>query len=139
MQQYPYPQQLPGNPYYQTLLQQQYQLAQQQQQQLMQGQQPYNGITKVNSQESAMQVNLPPTSTSDPMFNIDGRHFYVVSTDGTGSKTLERFRYEKDDEPLPADGAQYVTRQEFDAFVAKLIGGAGNGTDGSAQAAAAAE
>lgn len=33
---YPYAQQMPGNPYYQTLLQQQYQLAQQQQQQLMQ-------------------------------------------------------------------------------------------------------
>lgn len=51
-------------------------------------QQPVNGIIKVNGPQSAMQVQLPPNSTSQPMFdaNFDGKNgtFYVVSTDGTG-------------------------------------------------------
>lgn len=102
-------------------------------------QQPINGIIKVNGPESAMQCQLPPNSTSQPMFDNNGQVFYVVSTDGTGGKTIETFDFSPhvQQQPVPAAG-DYVPRSEFQALVDKvnqLIGGT-NGTDGPVQAAA---
>ena len=95
---------------------------QQFQQQTQYGQQPINGIVKVNSRESALQCQLPPNSTSQPFFDNNGKTFYIVSTDGTGTKTIESFDFAPHvDEPtISIDGANFVSREEFDQFVAKV-------------------
>ena len=105
--------------------------------------QPYNGITKVNGPQSAMQINLPPNSISNPMIdsNFDGKNgtFYIVSTDGTGSKSLEAFDFAPHvEQSISVDGAQFVSRQEFDEFAAKVnaVLGAQSGIDGPVQPAA---
>ena len=94
----------------------------QQQQYPQQYQQPVNGITKVNGRDSALQYQLPPNSTSPALFDNNGSTFYVVSTDGTGMKTVEAFDFtpHKEQRPIEIDGAQFVSRQEFDQFVAKV-------------------
>jgi len=85
-------------------------------------QQPVNGITKVNGRDSAMQYQLPPNSMSPALFDNNGQTFYIVSTDGTGMKTVEAFDFtpHKDEQPVQIDGAQFVSRQEFESFTAKV-------------------
>lgn len=84
-------------------------------------QQPVNGIVKVNGRDSATQYNLPPNSMSPALFDKDGKTFYIVSTDGTGAKTVEAFDFAPHvDEPVKIDGAQFVSRQEFEDFTAKV-------------------
>lgn len=94
------------------------------------GVQPVNGIVKVNGRDSAMQYQLPPNSTSPALFDQNGKTFYVVSTDGTGMKTVEAFDFSPhvDDKPIVVDGAEFVSRREFDEFAAKVnaVIGAGN-------------
>lgn len=85
-------------------------------------QQPVNGVIKVNGRDSAMQYQLPPNSTSPALFDNSGTCFYIVSTDGTGMKTVETFDFSphKDEQPVSIDGAQFVSRREFDDFTAKV-------------------
>lgn len=84
-------------------------------------QQPVNGITKVNGHDSAMQYQLPPNSMSPALFDNNGTMFYIVSTDGTGMKTVEAFDFTPHvDKPVQIDGAQFVSKQEYDQFVAKV-------------------
>ena len=85
-------------------------------------QQPTNGVIKVNGRDSAMQYQLPPNSTSPALFDNNGKVFYVVSTDGTGMKTVETFDFSphKDEQLVSIDGAQFVSKQEYDQFVAKV-------------------
>lgn len=85
-------------------------------------QQPVNGIIKVNGRESALQYQLPPNSTSPALFDQSGTCFYVVSTDGTGMKTVECFDFKEHVEQQPAsvDGAQFVSRQEFEDFTKRV-------------------
>lgn len=85
-------------------------------------QQPVNGVIKVNGRDSAMQYQLPPNSTSPALFDNSGTCFYIVSTDGTGMKTVECFDFtpHKDEQPVKIDGAQFVSKQEYDQFVAKV-------------------
>jgi hypothetical protein len=109
--------------------------------------QPVNGITKVNGRDSALQYSLPPNSMSPALFDNNGKTFYIVSTDGTGMKTVEAFDFSphKEEQPISIDGAQFVSRQEYDSFVAKVsaaleaingvhatvpAGSAANGTQG---------
>lgn len=89
---------------------------------LQQYQQPVNGITKVNGRDSALQYQLPPNSMSPALFDNNGQVFYIVSTDGTGMKTVEAFDFtpHKEQQPIQIDGAQFVSRQEYDEFVAKV-------------------
>lgn len=84
--------------------------------------QPVNGVIKVNGRDSAMQYQLPPNSTSPALFDNSGTCFYIVSTDGTGMKTVECFDFtpHKDEQPVSIDGAQFVSKQEYDQFVAKV-------------------
>lgn len=100
-----------------------------------QQQQPFNGLIWVKSEASAMQISLPPNSTSQPIMNENGREFYVVSTDGAGTKSLEKFDYSLHiDEPEPSvDMNNFVSREEFNAKINQLME-AINGTNGSAQA-----
>lgn len=109
-------------------------------------QQPVNGIVKVNGRDSALQVQLPPNSTSFPLIDssFDGKRgtFYVVSTDGTGTKSVEAFDFvpHVDQQPVQIDGANFVSRQEYDQFVAKVsaaLGALSNGTNGPVQTTAA--
>ena len=85
-------------------------------------QQPVNGVIKVNGRDSAMQYNLPPNSTSPALFDNTGSCFYIVTTDGTGMKTVECFDFEPhvEQQPVQIDGAQFVSKQEYDQFVAKV-------------------
>lgn len=85
-------------------------------------QQPVNGVIKVNGRDSAMQYNLPPNSTSPALFDQSGTCFYIVSTDGTGMKTVETFDFTPhvEQKPVQIDGAQFVSKQEYDKFVAKV-------------------
>ena len=92
-------------------------------QQMMQPyQQPVNGIVKVNGRESALQYQLPPNSTSPALFDQSGTCFYIVSTDGTGMKTVECFDFKEhvEQQPVKIDGAEFVSRTEYDKFVAKV-------------------
>ena len=94
-------------------------------QQMMQPyQQPVNGTTQVSGPESAMQYGrrMPPNSTSPALFNTNGKVFYIVSTDGAGMPTLETFDFSPhvDEQPVQIDGAQFVSRQEFEDFTAKV-------------------
>lgn len=82
--------------------------------------QPVNGIIKVNGAQSAMQYQLPPNSTSPALFDASGTCFYVVSTDGTGTKSLECFDFAPHVDKQPEQGGQYVGREEFDALVSKV-------------------
>lgn len=103
-------------------------------------QQPVNGIVKVNGRDSAMQYQLPPNSTSPALFDNNGQVFYVVSTDGTGMKTVEVFDFTPhvEQQPIQVDGAQFVSRQEFEQFTAKVNAalGALNGSNEPISAAA---
>ena len=85
-------------------------------------QQPVNGVIKVNGRDSAMQYQLPPNSTSPALFDNSGKCFYIVSTDGTGTKSIECFDFSPhvDEQPIKIDGAQFVSRTEYDQFVAKV-------------------
>lgn len=112
-------------------------------------QQPVNGVIKVNGRDSAMQYQLPPNSMSPALFDNDGKVFYIVSTDGTGTKSIECFDFTPhvEQEPVKIDGAQFVSRQEFEDFTAKVNAalGALNGvhaavpTAGTADAAEGAD
>ena len=88
----------------------------------IQYQQPVNGITKVNGRDSAIQYQLPPNSTSPALFDNNGRMFYVVTTDGTGAKTVEAFDFTPhvEEKPLQIDGSQFVSKDEYDQFVSKV-------------------
>jgi hypothetical protein len=111
--------------------------------QAYQQQQSMNGIIQVNGPDSAMQCNLPPNSTSYPMFNTNGKVFYVVTTDGNGSKTIETFSFAPFVEEQTQQATDVVSRREFNGLAAKveameaIIGGT-NGTDGPVQASTAA-
>lgn len=99
--------------------------------------QPFNGIIKVNGAQSAMQYQLPPNSTSPALFDASGTCFYVVSTDGTGTKSLECFDFAPHvDKQLQAETSQFVSRDEFNAFVEKVSNmiGASNGSDAAISA-----
>lgn len=106
-------------------------------------QQPVNGVVKVNGRDSAMQYQLPPNSMSPALFDNNGQVFYIVSTDGTGTKSIECFDFSphKDEQPVQIDGAQFVSRQEFEQFTAKVNAalGALNGIHESVPTAGAAD
>ncbi len=120
----------------------------QQQQQLFQQpalpyqpQQSVNGVIKVNGRDSALQYQLPPNSMSPALFDNNGQVFYIVSTDGTGTKSIETFDFsphvEKQEQVFNAD--QYVTKAEFDELrsrISWLIGEA-NGVHESVSTATA--
>lgn len=105
-----------------------------------QQQQPFNGLIWVKGRESAMQIQLPPNSVSQPILNENGHEFYVVSTDGAGTKTLEVFDYSLHvDTPEPQiDTTNFVSRDELNGLADKVkhiehLLEAINGTNGTTQ------
>lgn len=59
---------------------------------------------------------------SPALFDMNGKVFYIVSTDGTGTKTLESFDYSQHIEEVPPAPSfqEMVSREEFDKLVAKV-------------------
>jgi hypothetical protein len=59
---------------------------------------------------------------SPALFDKDGQTFYIVSTDGTGMKTVEAFDFTPhvEQQPIQINGAEFVSRKEFDEFTAKV-------------------
>lgn len=82
------------------------------------GYQAQQGVKKVNGPQSALQYPVAPNTQSDPLFDFNGKDFYIVSADSAGFKTLETFGFFKkeNNEELSAQ----VTRAEFDALVSKV-------------------
>lgn len=92
-------------------------------------QQPVNGVIKVSGPNSALQYGyrLPPNSTSQPIFDNNGKVFYVVTTDGAGVPSIETFDFSPhvEQQPVQIDGAQFVSRSEFDEFTKKVTAALG--------------
>ena len=121
---------------------------QQPMQQPMQQQVPQHVTVRVDGPTEAMNrflmgipaVQLVPGFSSDPIFDVNGRQFYVLSVEQDGRRNLETFDYEKHvgQDAVVIDGAQFVSRGEYDKFVAKVNAalGAINGISGPVQAAA---
>lgn len=85
---------------------------------------------------------LMPGFTSDALFDINGRQFHTLSIEQDGRRNLETFDYSPHIEqtPISIDGADFVSRAEFDEFTRKVNAalGAINGIHGPVQAAATA-
>lgn len=125
-----------NNPYMPQPMQQMPQVAPQQF--TPQYQPPMSAIIKVNGRESALQYQMQPNTQSPALFDMNGKQFYIVTADGAGTKTVEVFDFTKhvDEQPVQIDGAQFVSRREFDEFAAKVnaVIGAANGIHGPVQA-----
>jgi len=65
---------------------------------------------------------LVPGFVSDTVWDVNGRQFYALSIENDGRRNFETFDYSKheDSRPIQIDGAQFVSRQEYDEFVAKV-------------------
>lgn len=65
---------------------------------------------------------LVPGFISEPTFDVNGRQFYVLSVEQNGRRNLETFDYvpHVEEKPVEIDGAQFVSKQEYDQFVAKV-------------------
>lgn len=65
---------------------------------------------------------LVPGFISEPTFDVNGRQFYVLSVEQNGRRNLETFDYTPhvEERPVEIDGAQFVSKQEYDQFVAKV-------------------
>lgn len=85
---------------------------------------------------------LMPGFVSEALFDVNGRQFHTLSIEPDGRRNLETFDYTPHVEqaPITIDGADFVSRAEFDDFTAKVNAalGAINGIHGPVQAAAGA-
>lgn len=85
---------------------------------------PVGGALKVNGYQSALQFGrgMPPNCESDPLFDAAGGVFYVVTTDGAGVPSVDIIDYSPhvEQQPVQIDGEQFVSKQEYDQFVAKV-------------------
>lgn len=85
---------------------------------------------------------LVPGFISDELFDVNGRQFHVLSVEADGRRRLETFDYKPhvEQRPINVDGADFVSREEFDEFTKKVNAalGAINGIHGPVQAAATA-
>ena len=79
------------------------------------------GPKKVNGPQSALQFPLAPNTQSDPLFDMNGKVFYIVTADSAGYKTLETFDFSPHvDESVASPTQSQVTREEFDALARKV-------------------
>ncbi|MBR1445460.1 MAG: hypothetical protein IJ586_00025 [Alloprevotella sp.] len=80
--------------------------------------QPINGLVSVTGMEGARAYQLPPNS-SMPLFDANEDIMYVKTTDGAGFPTVKAYRFALL-EQQEAQNAEYVSRAEFEALVAKI-------------------
>lgn len=85
---------------------------------------------------------LVPGFISEPLFDINGHQFHTLSVEPDGRRNLETFDFvpHVDEQPVEIDGAQFVSRAEFDEFTAKVNAALGvlNGVHEPVPAASAA-
>lgn len=82
--------------------------------------QPINGLVSVTGIEGAKAYQLPPNS-SMPLFDGNQDLLYVKTTDAAGYPTIRTFKFEPMDPiEVKAEPADYVSRSEFDALMARV-------------------
>ena len=118
-----------NNPYIQQPMQPMQQMQPMQPMQPMYQQQPMQyQVPKVDGPNEAMNRllmehanQLNPGFMSKPVFDVDGKRFYVLSVEPDGRRNLETFRYKPDIDQQPTDRLEgYVGRNEFDALAGKV-------------------
>ena len=82
-------------------------------------QQPFDALISVAGRQAVESINMPPNSRAI-YFDQNVDVMYVATTDGAGYKTITEFDYAKRDASGTAQGAQYVTKEEFDALAATV-------------------
>lgn len=83
-------------------------------------QQPFNGLISVTGLEGAKAYNLPPNS-SVALFDNNEDILYVKTTDAGGFPTIKLFSFAPiEDEQPTQNAADMVSREEFDALLAKV-------------------
>lgn len=85
---------------------------------------PAGSSMKVNGPEAAMQYNLAPGMESPPLFDMNGRQFYVVTADSAGFKTVEPFDFcphvDEPPETVVINGVKFDNREEYDKIAAAV-------------------
>lgn len=87
-----------------------------------------NGIVWVQGIEGAKAYQLMPNSNTILMDSENDGRFYIKVADNVGMCTLRVFKYEEITTPTAPqpDMSQYVTRDELDNAIKKLLGDAKN-------------
>ena len=80
--------------------------------------QPVNGLVSVTGIDGAKAYQLPPNS-SMPLFDANDDILYLKTTDGAGFPTIRTFSFAPVEEH-PEATAEYVTREDFDALLARV-------------------
>lgn len=80
--------------------------------------QPKVEIPYVNGKQSAESYQLAPNS-SIVLLDSSAKRFYIKKTDASGAATVQSFDYMETAEEKPVE---YVTREEFETFKAKMKG-----------------
>ena len=99
---------------------------------------PANGIKSVSGPDGARAYSqrMPPNS-SDVVFDEGEDVMYLLRTDSAGFPTMRVFDFtERRQEPRSASASPSVTRDEFDALLARIDGlemSIGNGGDGDGE------
>lgn len=109
-------------------LNQSYNMPMQYQQQMAMSQ-PWNAI-KVDGPNEAMNRflmhypanQLMPNFISEPLFDINGRQFHVLSIEADGRRNLETFDYSlhEDEQKVQINGAEFASKREFDELARKV-------------------
>lgn len=76
-------------------------------------------INYVNGRSSVESAYLPPNS-GDVYLDTTSNKFFIKQTDSNGIPTIESYDYKKSEVEKPKE---YVTKEEFEAFKAKMRGG----------------
>ena len=89
---------------------------------------PVNNIIKVSGMDGAKAYQLPPNSFVVLLHDSEDV-MYIKSTDGAGFPTIRTFTFtEKKEEPAAApSSADFITREEFEAFKKEIAGGRKSG------------
>lgn len=80
--------------------------------------QPFDLIIAVSGRNGAEAFQMPPNSRA-VLFDDSEDVMYRVSTDGAGYKTVQEFDFAPRATEAPQE-AQFVTRDDFDALMAKV-------------------
>ena len=81
--------------------------------------QPVNGLVSVTGIDGAKAYQLPPNSKM-PLFDESEDVLYLKTTDAAGYPTVKSFRFEPIESAPRQELSGYVTREDFDALVARV-------------------
>ena len=113
-----------GNPQVQQAYQQLMQAVNPMQQQMM-PQQPYalQGDNRifVNGPTSALNIAMGANAVTPPILDSTQKVFYIIESDGAGTKTLQAFDY-KPHEEKPVEHVEYATKDDIKALEERIEG-----------------